>query len=96
MKTTDNTVVVTGNPGSSPLAEQAWADREEGQARAYDAIGAHYDDAFPHKDGQLAVVTAMLERVGASGARVLDVGAGTGLPTARPTFLRTGDFFGAT
>ena len=75
--------MVTENPGSSSLADQAWAEREQAQARAYDAIGARYDEAFPHKDGQLAVVATMLERIGGSGARVLDVGAGTGLPTAR-------------
>lgn len=75
--------MVTENPGSSSLADQAWAEREQAQARAYDAIGARYDEAFPHKDGQLAVVATMLERIGGPGARVLDVGAGTGLPTAR-------------
>ena len=75
--------MVTENPGSSSQADQAWAEREQEQARAYDAIGARYDEAFPHKDGQLAVVATMLERIGGSGARVLDVGAGTGLPTAR-------------
>lgn len=75
--------MVTENPGSSPLADQAWVEREQAQARAYDTIGARYDEAFPHKDGQLAVVATMLERMDGSGARVLDVGAGTGLPTAR-------------
>jgi ubiquinone/menaquinone biosynthesis C-methylase UbiE len=74
--------MVTENPGSSRLAAQAWIEREQAQARAYDAIGARYDEAFPHKDGQLAVVATMLERL-APGARVLDVGSGTGLPTAR-------------
>lgn len=75
--------MVTENPGSSPLADQAWMEREQAQARAYDAIGARYDEAFPHKDGQLGVVATMLERIGGPGARVLDIGAGTGLPTAR-------------
>jgi ubiquinone/menaquinone biosynthesis C-methylase UbiE len=74
--------MVTENPGSSSQADQAWAEREQAQARAYDAIGARYDEAFPHKDGQLAVVATMLQRIGGSGARVLDAGAGTGLPTA--------------
>ncbi|MFD9909493.1 class I SAM-dependent methyltransferase [Streptomyces sp. NPDC059063] len=53
-----------------------------GQAEAFDAIGAAYDVAFPHKEGQVAAgnrLAAELPR----GARVLDVGCGTGLPTAR-------------
>ncbi|MGW7085456.1 class I SAM-dependent methyltransferase [Streptomyces sp. NPDC054871] len=53
-----------------------------GQAEAFDAIGQHYDDAFPHKDGQLAAGRRLAE-VLPPGSRVLDVGCGTGLPTAR-------------
>ncbi|MGW6063154.1 class I SAM-dependent methyltransferase [Streptomyces sp. NPDC055189] len=52
-----------------------------GQAEAFDAIGQHYDDAFPHKDGQLAAGRRLADALPA-GARVLDVGCGTGLPTA--------------
>jgi ubiquinone/menaquinone biosynthesis C-methylase UbiE len=52
------------------------------QARAFDRIGSRYDEIFPHKDGQLAGGRWLLERLPA-GARVLDVGCGTGLPTAR-------------
>lgn len=61
-------------PGTAP-------DRS-GQAEAFDAIGQHYDDAFPHKEGQLAAVRRLAEDL-APGSRVLDVGCGTGLPTAR-------------
>ncbi|MBM9504464.1 class I SAM-dependent DNA methyltransferase [Actinacidiphila acididurans] len=53
-----------------------------GQAEAFDAIGDRYDEAFPHKEGQItagAWLAASLE----PGSRVLDLGCGTGLPTAR-------------
>ncbi|QKW08894.1 methyltransferase domain-containing protein [Streptomyces sp. NA04227] len=53
-----------------------------GQAEAFDAIGARYDVAFPHKEGQLAA-GAWLAASLPPGSRVLDVGCGTGLPTAR-------------
>ncbi|SDN30608.1 class I SAM-dependent DNA methyltransferase [Actinacidiphila guanduensis] len=58
-------------------------DRDRsGQAEAFDAIGDRYDEAFPHKEGQIAAggwLTASLPQ----GAAVLDLGCGTGLPTAR-------------
>jgi ubiquinone/menaquinone biosynthesis C-methylase UbiE len=53
-----------------------------GQAEAFDAIGDRYDEAFPHKEGQIeagAWLAASLPK----GARVLDLGCGTGMPTAR-------------
>lgn len=53
-----------------------------GQAEAFDAIGDRYDEAFPHKEGQIAAgawLTASLP----AGARVVDLGCGTGVPTAR-------------
>ncbi|MGW7019256.1 class I SAM-dependent DNA methyltransferase [Streptomyces decoyicus] len=53
-----------------------------GQAEAFDAIGDRYDDAFPHKDGQLAS-GAWLAGTLPAGSRILDLGCGTGLPTAR-------------
>lgn len=53
-----------------------------GQAAAFDAIGARYDSAFPHKEGQLAAGRRLIASLGA-GSRILDVGCGTGLPTAR-------------
>ncbi|MEV6316084.1 class I SAM-dependent methyltransferase [Streptomyces sp. NPDC051776] len=52
-----------------------------GQAEAFDAIGDRYDDAFPHKEGQLTSGRRLAESLPA-GSRVLDVGCGTGLPTA--------------
>ncbi|MFF3768111.1 class I SAM-dependent DNA methyltransferase [Streptomyces sp. NPDC001922] len=53
-----------------------------GQAEAFDAIGDRYDEAFPHKDGQVAAAEWLIRSLPA-GARVLDLGCGTGLPTAR-------------
>lgn len=53
-----------------------------GQAEAFDAIGDRYDDAFPHKEGQLAAGEWLAAQLPAD-AEVLDLGCGTGLPTAR-------------
>ena len=53
-----------------------------GQAEAFDAIGGRYDEAFPHKEGQVSA-GAWLIRSLPAGARVLDLGCGTGVPTAR-------------
>ncbi|CAL9635204.1 Trans-aconitate 2-methyltransferase [Streptomyces sp. enrichment culture] len=53
-----------------------------GQAEAFDAIGDRYDEAFPHKEGQVQAADWLAQRL-PSGARVLDLGCGTGLPTAR-------------
>ena len=51
------------------------------QAAAFDRIGEAYDDAFPHKSGQIIATQWVVDRL-APGSRVLDVGCGTGLPTA--------------
>jgi SAM-dependent methyltransferase len=59
-----------------------WAQRQKAQAAGFDAIGVRYDEAFPHKEGQVRAVELLLDRLPA-GARVLDLGCGTGLPTAR-------------
>ncbi|WP_214412378.1 class I SAM-dependent DNA methyltransferase [Sphaerisporangium fuscum] len=52
------------------------------QADAFDRIGERYDEAFPYKGGQIASAEWVLRKL-RPGARVLDVGCGTGLPTAR-------------
>ncbi|WP_431960054.1 class I SAM-dependent DNA methyltransferase [Actinacidiphila sp. bgisy160] len=53
-----------------------------GQAEGFDAIGDRYDEAFPHKEGQVIAGEWLLAQLPA-GSRVLDLGCGTGLPTAR-------------
>ena len=58
------------------------AYRRETQAAAFDYIGERYDEAFPHKEGQIAAGRWLVGRL-EPGARVLDVGCGTGVPTAR-------------
>lgn len=58
------------------------AYRRSAQAAAFDHIGDQYDEAFPHKEGQIVAAQWLAKRL-APGARVLDVGCGTGLPTAR-------------
>src|SRR5258708_5737808 len=59
-----------------------WAVREGRQASAYDRISDRYSEVVPHKEGQLACGEWLLARL-PQDARVLDVGCGTGLPTAR-------------
>ncbi|MTE20806.1 methyltransferase domain-containing protein [Streptomyces sp. TRM43335] len=61
--------------------DRATVDRF-GQAEAFDAIGDRYDEVFPHKEGQLAAGAWLAGELPA-GSRVLDVGCGTGVPTAR-------------
>ncbi|WP_406266223.1 class I SAM-dependent methyltransferase [Actinacidiphila glaucinigra] len=53
-----------------------------GQAEAFDAIGDRYDEAFPHKEGQFSAGLWLVDTL-PPGSRVLDLGCGTGLPTAR-------------
>ncbi|MCI0383846.1 bifunctional 2-polyprenyl-6-hydroxyphenol methylase/3-demethylubiquinol 3-O-methyltransferase UbiG [Streptomyces sp. CNQ085] len=61
--------------------DRAAIDRA-GQADAFDAIGDRYDEVFPHKEGQMAAGAWLAEGLPA-GSRVLDIGCGTGVPTAR-------------
>ncbi|MFE6778076.1 class I SAM-dependent DNA methyltransferase [Streptomyces sp. NPDC057702] len=53
-----------------------------GQAEAFDAIGDRYDEAFPYKEGQVASSRWLVDALPPA-SRVLDVGSGTGVPTAR-------------
>jgi len=73
------TFVINGGNGTD--YESIRIDRS-GQAEAFDAIGDRYDEAFPHKEGQLSAGEWLIESL-PTGSRVLDLGCGTGLPTAR-------------
>lgn len=74
---------VSGSEGFDPYETFDWsgADRS-GQAEAFDAIGDRYDEAFPHKEGQLAAGAWLAEQL-PPGSHVLDLACGTGMPTAR-------------
>lgn len=65
-----------------PAATYARTERRAAQASAFDRIGERYDIAFPHKEGQIEAGD-WLAGLLPTGARVLDVGCGTGTPTAR-------------
>lgn len=69
------------NRNDRPDYESLRIDRK-GQAEAFDAIGSRYDEAFPHKEGQVSAGEWLIRSLPA-GARVLDLGCGTGVPTAR-------------
>ncbi|MDF3299198.1 class I SAM-dependent methyltransferase [Streptomyces tropicalis] len=58
-------------------------DQEERQraAAVFDALGADYEKAFAHSRAHHASLEWLLERLGPD-SRVLDVGSGTGRPTA--------------
>ncbi|MFJ2152285.1 class I SAM-dependent methyltransferase [Streptomyces microflavus] len=68
-----------GDPGGDPGAQ-----RTHGlpAAAVFDALGAEYERAFAGSAAHRASLDRLLERL-APGSRVLDVGSGTGVPTAR-------------
>lgn len=57
-------------------------EHRHAQAAAFDNIGERYDQAFPHKEGQVAAGEWLIGQLPQRG-RVLDAGCGTGLPTTR-------------
>ncbi|MBW5485923.1 class I SAM-dependent methyltransferase [Streptomyces bambusae] len=56
-------------------------DDQVSAAELFDELGAHYEDAFAGLPGQLAALDWLVPRLPA-GARVLDIGSGTGRPVA--------------
>ncbi|MGX1135364.1 ubiquinone/menaquinone biosynthesis C-methylase UbiE [Streptomyces glaucescens] len=56
-------------------------DRQPDAAAAFDALGVAYEKAFAGSEAHRASLEWLLERL-APGSRVLDVGSGTGRPTA--------------
>lgn len=69
------------SPGDKLGYGGLWLDRT-GQAEAFDAIGDRYDEAFPHKEGQVEAAEWLIASL-PPGSRVLDLACGTGVPTAR-------------
>jgi predicted TPR repeat methyltransferase len=65
--------------GLQPEIDSAY---RRAQAAAFDNIGERYDQAFPHKEGQVTAGEWLTGQL-AAGARVLDAGCGTGVPTSR-------------
>lgn len=55
--------------------------RPETAAEVFDALGADYEHAFRNLAGQRTAITALADRL-PGGASVLDLGSGTGRPTA--------------
>lgn len=65
----------------------------ERQVILFDVIGERYDALFPEKAEQEEAGRWLCERLG-PGARVLDAGCGTGVPTARALVLGGHDVLG--
>ncbi|TDQ04360.1 2-polyprenyl-3-methyl-5-hydroxy-6-metoxy-1,4-benzoquinol methylase [Labedaea rhizosphaerae] len=58
------------------------SEEPEDTVPAFDLIGERYDESFVERDAQLAEGAWLIENVPAGG-RVLDLGCGSGLPTAK-------------
>ncbi|MFI1801694.1 methyltransferase domain-containing protein [Streptomyces sp. NPDC020379] len=63
------------------LASSAYPDSAELAARPFDELGLTYEQTYAHLPAQLAALDWLIARLPAQ-ARVLDIGSGTGRPTA--------------
>ena len=72
----------TGRAGRSDVGARVPATSSplDRQMTAFDAVAELYDDAYPHKAGQIIATQWLIDRLW-GGARVLDLGCGTGEPT---------------
>lgn len=71
----DNTVWLSGR---RPPAR----DRQAAvSGSVFDMVAGAYDDAYPHKSGQIIATQWLIDRLQPE-SRVLDLGCGTGVPTA--------------
>lgn len=60
----------------------SFSEETQQQASAFDHIGENYEAIFGQNDTQISAVQWLIERLPA-GAKVLDAGCGTGVPTAK-------------
>ncbi|WP_280265765.1 class I SAM-dependent methyltransferase [Nocardia wallacei] len=67
---------------SRDAGQASRSQRQAAQAFAFDQLVHSYGTAFANKPEQVRAGNWLIERL-SSGARVLDVGCGTGIPTAR-------------
>ncbi len=64
------------------MAENTLSEEAKQQAALFDRIGASYEAVYGDNPTQRAAVEWLIQRL-PPGARVLDLGSGTGIPTAR-------------
>lgn len=69
-------------PSAGPPRRVDRSQHRSAQARAFNELGDRYATQFPNKQGQIHAGAWLIGRLDRA-ARVLDVGCGTGVPTAR-------------
>lgn len=71
----------TGRRGGGMRPSDGSSPHWHRQAAAFDALAGYYDEVYRHKSGQIIATQWLADRL-PPGARVLDLGCGTGEPTA--------------